>query len=391
MKIFSKDDVNQNQLQSKKVTILGYGSQGRAHAMNLKDSGLNVVVGLRQDGSSWSKAIADGLVVKTIEEAVSDSDLIAFLVPDMAQPQIYQSIESGIKNSATILFAHGFNIHYNQIEPREDLDVILIAPKSPGDLVRREYKQGKGVPCLMAVYKDNSGQAEADAMAYAHGIGGSRAGILSTTFAEETETDLFGEQAVLCGGCTELIIAGFDTLVEAGYQPEVAYFECMHELKLIVDLMYEGGTATVVVPDYQLSLAIGKEGQNARLAARMTGWRVDIKSETEVADEVAYEQVDWAEGEWVVDEETGEQVWQPADGGAAMSVEEWSEAVDGTSVEGGDSDDEVEENPGTEQEVSEELLEETSGDSVGEASGDSVGEASGDSVEEVNQEDLETN
>ena len=243
MKIFSKDDVNQNQLQSKKVTILGYGSQGRAHAMNLKDSGLNVVVGLRQNGSSWSKAIADGLVVKSIEEAVSDSDLIAFLVPDMAQPQIYQSIESGIKNSATILFAHGFNIHYNQIEPREDLDVILIAPKSPGDLVRREYKQGKGVPCLMAVYKDNSGQAEADAMAYAHGIGGSRAGILSTTFAEETETDLFGEQAVLCGGCTELITAGFDTLVEAGYQPEVAYFECMHELKLIVDLMYEGGIA----------------------------------------------------------------------------------------------------------------------------------------------------
>ena len=243
MKIFSIDDVNQDQLQSKKITILGYGSQGRAHAMNLKDSGLNVVVGLRQDGSSWSKAIADGLVVKTIEEAVIDSDLIAFLVPDMAQPQIYQSIESGIKNSATILFAHGFNIHYNQIEPREDLDVILIAPKSPGDLVRREYKQGKGVPCLMAVYKDNSGQAEADAMAYAHGIGGSRAGILSTTFAEETETDLFGEQAVLCGGCTELIIAGFDTLVEAGYQPEVAYFECMHELKLIVDLMYEGGIA----------------------------------------------------------------------------------------------------------------------------------------------------
>ena len=211
--------------------------------MNLKDSGLNVVVGLRQDGSSWNKAIEDGLVVKTIKEAVTDSDLIAFLVPDMAQPQIYQSIESEIRNSATILFAHGFNIHYNQINPRADLDVILIAPKSPGDLVRREYKQGKGVPCLMAVHKDNSGQAQADAMAYAHGIGGSRAGILTTTFAEETETDLFGEQAVLCGGCTELILAGFDTLVEAGYQPEVAYFECMHELKLIVDLMYEGGIA----------------------------------------------------------------------------------------------------------------------------------------------------
>ncbi len=219
MKIFSKDDVNEHQLQSKKITILGYGSQGRAHAMNLKDSGLNVVVGLRQDGSSWNKAIEDGLVVKTIKEAVTDSDLIAFLVPDMAQPQIYQSIESEIRSSATILFAHGFNIHYNQINPRADLDVILIAPKSPGDLVRREYKQGKGVPCLMAVHKDNSGQAQADAMAYAHGIGGSRAGILTTTFAEETETDLFGEQAVLCGGSTELILAGFDTLVESVYQP----------------------------------------------------------------------------------------------------------------------------------------------------------------------------
>jgi len=284
MKIFSKDDVNQNQLQSKKVTILGYGSQGRAHAMNLKDSGLNVVVGLRQDGSSWSKAIADGLVVKTIEEAVSDSDLIAFLVPDMAQPQIYQSIESGIKNSATILFAHGFNIHYNQIEPREDLDVILIAPKSPGDLVRREYEQGKGVPCLMAVYKDNSGQAEADAMAYAHGIGGSRAGILSTTFAEETETDLFGEQAVLCGGCTELIIAGFDTLVEAGYQPEVAYFECMHELKLIVDLMYEGGIAkmhefvseTAIYGD----LSRGPRVINAETRERMKTILLEIQNST---------------------------------------------------------------------------------------------------------------
>ena len=284
MKIFSIDDVNQDQLQSKKITILGYGSQGRAHAMNLKDSGLNVVVGLRQDGSSWSKAIADGLVVKTIEEAVSDSDLIAFLVPDMAQPQIYQSIESGIKNSATILFAHGFNIHYNQIEPREDLDVILIAPKSPGDLVRREYKQGKGVPCLMAVYKDNSGQAQADAMAYAHGIGGSRAGILSTTFAEETETDLFGEQAVLCGGCTELIIAGFDTLVEAGYQPEVAYFECMHELKLIVDLMYEGGIAkmhefvseTAIYGD----LSRGPRVINAETRERMKTILLEIQNST---------------------------------------------------------------------------------------------------------------
>ena len=241
MQIFSEGDVNKTQLESKKITILGFGSQGRAHAMNLKDSGLNVVVGLRRNGPSWDKAIDDGLNVLEPDEAVVDSDLISFLVPDMAQPELYSSLESKIKNSATLLFAHGFNIHYQQIQPRSDLDVILIAPKSPGDLVRRQYKQGKGVPCLMAVERDNSGQAQANAMAYAHGIGGSRAGILTTTFAEETETDLFGEQAVLCGGVTELIVSGFDTLVDAGYQPEVAYFECMHELKLIVDLLYEGG------------------------------------------------------------------------------------------------------------------------------------------------------
>ena len=241
MQIFSEADVNKEQLESKKITILGFGSQGRAHAMNLKDSGLNVVVGLRRNGSSWDKAIDDGLNVLEPDKAVVDSDLISFLVPDMAQPELYSSLESKIKNSATLLFAHGFNIHYQQIQPRNDLDVILIAPKSPGDLVRRQYTQGKGVPCLMAVERDNSGQAQANAMAYAHGIGGSRAGILTTTFAEETETDLFGEQAVLCGGVTELIVSGFDTLVDAGYQPEVAYFECMHELKLIVDLLYEGG------------------------------------------------------------------------------------------------------------------------------------------------------
>jgi len=241
MQIFSERDVNKTQLESKRITILGFGSQGRAHAMNLKDSGLNVVVGLRRNGSSWDKAIDDGLNVLEPDEAVVDADLISFLVPDMAQPELYSSLESKIKNSATLLFAHGFNIHYQQIQPRNDLDVILIAPKSPGDLVRRQYTQGKGVPCLMAVERDNSGQAQANAMAYAHGIGGSRAGILTTTFAEETETDLFGEQAVLCGGVTELIVAGFDTLVDAGYQPEVAYFECMHELKLIVDLLYEGG------------------------------------------------------------------------------------------------------------------------------------------------------
>jgi len=241
MQIFSERDVNETQLEAKRITILGFGSQGRAHAMNLQDSGLNVVVGLRRNGSSWDKAIDDGLNVLEPDEAVIDSDLISFLVPDMAQPELYSALESKIKNSATLLFAHGFNIHYQQIQPRDDLDVILIAPKSPGDLVRRQYTQGKGVPCLMAIERDNSGQAQANALAYAHGIGGSRAGILTTTFAEETETDLFGEQAVLCGGVTELIVAGFDTLVDAGYQPEVAYFECMHELKLIVDLLYEGG------------------------------------------------------------------------------------------------------------------------------------------------------
>mgnify|MGYP000893558623 CR=1 FL=1 len=241
MQIFSEGDVNKTQLESSKITILGFGSQGRAHAMNLKDSGLNVVVGLRRNGPSWDKAIDDGLNVLEPDEAVVDSDLISFLVPDMAQPELYSSLESKIKNSATLLFAHGFNIHYQQIQPRNDLDVILIAPKSPGDLVRRQYTQGKGVPCLMAVERDNSGQAQANAMAYAHGIGGSRAGILTTTFAEETETDLFGEQAVLCGGVTALVKAAFETLIEAGYQPESAYFECMHELKLIVDLLYQGG------------------------------------------------------------------------------------------------------------------------------------------------------
>ena len=241
MQIYSESDVNVDKLAGKRIAVLGYGSQGRAHALNLKDSGFEVVVGLRPDGASWAKAQAAGLEVQRPEDAVAEVALVAFLVPDTAQPALHEQVEARIPQSATLLFAHGFNIHYDQIRPREDLDVVLIAPKGPGDLVRREYEQGQGVPCLVAVAQNPSGDAKATALAYAHGIGGSRGGVLETTFAEETETDLFGEQAVLCGGATELVLAGYDTLVKAGYQPEVAYFECMHELKLIVDLLHEGG------------------------------------------------------------------------------------------------------------------------------------------------------
>ena len=241
MKIYSEADVDSSQLSGKRLAILGYGSQGHAHALNLRDSGFDVVLGLRAGGTTAGKASAEGFTIKEPAAAVEGADLIAFLLPDTAQAELYASIEGNIGQGATLLFAHGFNIHYGQIKPRADLDVVLIAPKGPGDLVRRQYTQGKGVPCLLAVEQDASGQAKAKALAYAHGIGGSRGGILETTFAEETETDLFGEQAVLCGGATELVVAGFDTLVQAGYQPEVAYFECMHELKLIVDLLHEGG------------------------------------------------------------------------------------------------------------------------------------------------------
>lgn len=241
MKIYSEKDVDERQLAGKRIAVLGYGSQGHAHALNLKDSGFDVVTGLRPGGKTWKQAEADGIEVTTAPEAVENADLIAFLLPDTAQPALYKEIEARIPQNATLLFAHGFNIHYDEIKPREDLDVVLIAPKGPGDLVRRQYEQGKGVPCLIAIDQDPSGNAFGKALAYAHAIGGSRGGVLETTFAEETETDLFGEQAVLCGGATELVLAGFDTLVEAGYQPEVAYFECMHEVKLIVDLLHEGG------------------------------------------------------------------------------------------------------------------------------------------------------
>jgi ketol-acid reductoisomerase len=243
MELFVESDVQPEVLSGERLAVLGYGSQGRAHALNLRDSGYDVVVGLRPGGATWAKAENDGFNVVSFEEAVDGAGLVSFLVPDMVQGKLYKQLEPKLKNNATLLFAHGFNIHYGQIEPRDDLDVVLIAPKGPGDLVRRQYEAGRGVPCLMAVAQDVTGKAQARALAYAHGIGGARGGVLTTTFAEETETDLFGEQAVLCGGLSELIVRGFETLVEAGYQPEVAYFECMHEVKLIVDLLHEGGLA----------------------------------------------------------------------------------------------------------------------------------------------------
>jgi ketol-acid reductoisomerase len=241
MQIYSQKDVKTKALQKGRIAILGYGSQGRAHALNLKDSGHDVIVGVRKTGASWAKAKKDGLEVAEPTAAVQNADLIAFLTPDLTQKDLYKEVIDSIKKGATILFAHGFNIHFKQIKPRKDLDVVLIAPKGPGDLVRRQYQQGRGVPCLLAVFQNATKAAKDNALAYAHGIGGTRGGVLTTTFAEETETDLFGEQVVLCGGATELVVKGFETLVEAGYQPEVAYYECLHELKLIVDLLHEGG------------------------------------------------------------------------------------------------------------------------------------------------------
>jgi ketol-acid reductoisomerase len=242
MKLFSQKDVDRKALRGARIAILGYGSQGRAHALNLKDSGFDVVVGVRK-GKSFTQAKRDGLEVAEPAKAVVGADLVAMLAPDLAQAGLYRDIVTNLRKGATLLFAHGFNIHFRQIRPRKDLDVVLIAPKGPGGLVRRQYQQGRGVPCLIAVYQDPSSKAFAKALAYAHGIGGTRGGVLKTTFAEETETDLFGEQAVLCGGATELVVKGYETLVEAGYQPEVAYYECLHELKLIVDLLHEGGLA----------------------------------------------------------------------------------------------------------------------------------------------------
>ncbi|MBK5910592.1 ketol-acid reductoisomerase [Rhodothalassium salexigens] len=242
MKLFNQNDVDRRALADATIAIIGYGSQGRAHADNLKDSGFNVIVGARAGGRGATRAAEFGHTVMEPADAAARADLIALLVPDMAQQAVYeQAIAPGLQAGNTLLFAHGFSILYGRVTPPADVDVVMIAPKAPGDLVRREFERGRGVPCLLAVEQDASGKAQARALAYADGLGGAHAGVLETTFREETETDLFGEQAVLCGGVSELVCKGFETLVEAGYQPEVAYFECLHELKLIVDLLQEGG------------------------------------------------------------------------------------------------------------------------------------------------------
>lgn len=239
-------DADLNIIKSMKVAIIGYGSQGHAHANNLKDSGVDVVVGLRAGSASEQKAASAGLKVKSVEDATAWADLVMILAPDEFQAQIYtDSIEPNLNQGATLAFAHGFNIHYGRITPRSDLNVIMIAPKAPGHTVRSEFEKGAGIPDLIAVAQDSSNNAKATALSYASAIGGGRTGILETTFKDETETDLFGEQVVLCGGTTALVQAGFETLVDAGYEPEMAYFECLHELKLIVDLMYEGGIANM--------------------------------------------------------------------------------------------------------------------------------------------------
>ncbi|ADU29660.1 ketol-acid reductoisomerase [Evansella cellulosilytica] len=240
-KVLYHNDIQEDVLKSKKIAIIGYGSQGHAHALNLKESGFDVVVGLRP-GKSWDKAVEDGVDVQTVANAAAQADVVMVLLPDESQPTIYEeSIKPNLKPGNALAFAHGFNVHFNQIVPPADVDVFLVAPKGPGHLVRRTFEEGAGVPALYGIYQDVTGEATNLALAYAKGVGAGRAGILETSFQEETETDLFGEQAVLCGGLTSLVKAGFETLTEAGYQPEVAYFECLHELKLIVDLMYEGG------------------------------------------------------------------------------------------------------------------------------------------------------
>jgi len=246
MKIYYDKDADLSLIKRKHVAIIGYGSQGHAHANNLKDSGVRVTVGLRKGGASWNKAKNAGIAVKSVADAVKGADIVMILLPDEHHAQVYaEAIEPNIRKGAMLAFAHGFNIHFKQIEPRADLDVIMIAPKGPGHLVRSTYTQGGGVPSLIAVFQDPSKKARDIALSYAAAIGAARAGVIETTFREECETDLFGEQVVLCGGLTALIQAGYDTLVEAGYAPEMAYFECLHEVKLIVDLIYEGGIANM--------------------------------------------------------------------------------------------------------------------------------------------------
>ena len=265
MQIYYDKDADLSIIRGKKVAVIGFGSQGHAHAGNLKDSGVDVVVALRPGSATAKKAEAAGLSVKTVPDAVKWADLVMVLTPDEFQSQLYKDeIEPNLKQGSTLAFAHGFAIHYNQVVPRPDLDVIMIAPKAPGHTVRNEFVKGGGIPDLIAVFQNASGKAKDVALSYASAVGGGRTGIIETTFKDETETDLFGEQAVLCGGCVELVKMGFETLVEAGYAPEMAYFECLHELKLIVDLMYEGGIANM---NYSIS-------NNAEYGEYVTGPRV---------------------------------------------------------------------------------------------------------------------
>ena len=265
MKVYYDKDADLSLVKGKKVAIVGYGSQGHAHALNLNDSGVKVTVGLRKDGASWDKAKKAGLNVEEVSGAVKGADFVMMLMPDEHIAAVYKSeVEPNIRKGATLGFAHGFNIHYGQVMPREDLDVVMIAPKAPGHTVRSTYAQGGGVPMLIAVHRNPSKKARDVALSYAAAIGGGKAGIIETNFKEETETDLFGEQTVLCGGCVELVKAGFDTLVDAGYAPEMAYFECLHELKLIVDLMYEGGIGTM---NYSIS-------NNAEFGEYVTGPKI---------------------------------------------------------------------------------------------------------------------
>ncbi len=265
MNIYYDKDADLSIIKGMTVAVIGYGSQGHAHANNLKDSGVNVVVGLRASSSSVAKAQEAGLEVKDVAAAVASADLVMILTPDEFQSQLYTTeIEPNIKQGAALAFAHGFAIHYNQVVPRADLDVVMIAPKAPGHTVRNEFKNGGGIPDLIAIFQDASGKAKNIALSYASAIGGGRTGIIETTFKDETETDLFGEQAVLCGGAVELVKMGFETLVEGGYAPEMAYFECLHELKLIVDLMYEGGIANM---NYSIS-------NNAEYGEYVTGKKV---------------------------------------------------------------------------------------------------------------------
>jgi ketol-acid reductoisomerase len=273
MKVYYDKDADLSLIKGKKVAIVGYGSQGHAHAQNLNDSGIRVTVGLRKGGASWDKVKKAGLKVAPVADAVKGADFVIMLMPDEHIAAVYRDeVEPNIKQGGTLAFAHGFNIHYGQVQPRADLDVVMIAPKAPGHTVRSTYVQGGGTPMLIAVHRDVSRKARDLALSYAAAIGGARAGVIETSFKEETETDLFGEQAVLCGGCVELVKAGFETLVDAGYAPEMAYFECLHELKLIVDLMYEGGIGTM---NYSIS-------NNAEYGEYVTGPKI-ITAETRQA------------------------------------------------------------------------------------------------------------